>query len=81
MSDPASEPNFLTALMKILDNQIIPAGYGQRMGFAMLIFPFDEKIEGRIDYASNADRKDMLTTMKEFIARAEGRIQETDTKQ
>lgn len=50
-------------------------------GFVLLIFPADGD-EGRINYASNVERKDMLTLMKEFIARNEGRfIDPGDIKQ
>lgn len=46
----------------------------KKVGFALLIFPFGEpNNSSRINYISNADREDMLTCMKEFIARAEGR--------
>lgn len=40
------------------------------------VFPFglsgDPAVD-RLNYMSNADRRDMLTAMKEFIARSEGR--------
>lgn len=48
-------------------------------GFTLLVFPFGDSRDGRVNYISNADRPDMLNTMKEFIARAEGRI--TDKEQ
>lgn len=44
----------------------------KKWGFAFLVFPFGEAPEGRINYLSNAEREDMLVSMKEFIARAEG---------
>ncbi len=53
----------------------------KQFGFALLWFEFGKTEGGRVNYASNAEREDMLTAMKEFIARAEGRIQETETKQ
>lgn len=53
-------------------------GEDREVGFALLIFSFGEG--GFLNYISNAQRKDMLATMKEFIARAEGRhIEETQT--
>lgn len=51
------------------------------MGFCLLLFPFSGKGDGRINYISNAERADMLTAMKEFIARNEGRIIETKVQQ
>lgn len=41
-------------------------------GFVLLVFPFGEK-EGRCNYISNgADRRDVVTLMKEQIKRFEG---------
>jgi hypothetical protein len=42
------------------------------VGFVLLVFPFGEK-EGRCNYISNgADRRDVVTLMKEQIKRFEG---------
>ena len=49
-------------------------------GFCLLVFPFADTegdMNGRMNYISNAERKDMLIAMKEFIARNEGRVPET----
>lgn len=40
-------------------------------GFALLIFEWGD--EGNLSWISNADRDDMIATMKDFIARHEGR--------
>lgn len=45
----------------------------EKLGFALLIFPFGDAPEGRVNYISNAQRKDMIVALKEFIARNEGR--------
>ena len=45
---------------------------GPGVGFALLVFPLGSAPDGRVNYISNAQRKDMLVAMKEFIARAEG---------
>lgn len=50
-------------------------------GFALLVFPFGHGADHRINYISNANREDMLATMKEFIARVEGRHVENNTRQ
>ena len=42
------------------------------LGFALLVFPLGEN-DGRMNYICNCEREDMLTAMKEFIARNEGR--------
>lgn len=46
-------------------------GDERKVGFVLLAFNFGDK--GRVNYISNADREDMVATMKSFIARAEGR--------
>ena len=61
----------LNDLGAFLSKDILPMIYGKRMAFALLIFEFGER-EGQSDYISNADRKDMITAMKEFISQAEG---------
>jgi hypothetical protein len=47
-------------------------GGARKTGFVLMVFPFDEAT-GRCNYMSNgADRKDVVTLMKEMIARFEG---------
>lgn len=41
-------------------------------GFALLVFPLNDQ-GGFMNYISNAQRDDMLTAMREFIATSEGR--------
>jgi hypothetical protein len=42
-------------------------------GFVLLVFPFGEADEGRCNFISNgADRRDIVTLMKEMVARFEG---------
>lgn len=45
-------------------------------GFCLFVFEFGHG--GRINYISNANREDMIATLKEFIAKAEGRHYEED---
>lgn len=46
-------------------------------GFVLLVFPFGEK-EGRCNYISNgADRRDVVTLMREQIARFQGSPDQT----
>jgi hypothetical protein len=52
----------------------LPGDYG----FALLVFGLGDK-PGRMNYISNANREDMLTAMKELIARFEGRYEEGGT--
>jgi hypothetical protein len=47
-------------------------GAARKVGFVLLVFEFGEK-EGRCNYISNgADRRDIVTLMKEQIKRFEG---------
>jgi len=43
----------------------------RRNGFVLLVFPFEGR-EGRCNYISNANRQDVLTLLKEQVARFEG---------
>jgi hypothetical protein len=73
------EPRYrelMNEIGELLDQALNPDGV-KRNGFALLVFPFGQpEGEHRSNYISNADREDMLASMKEFIARAEGRYQE-----
>lgn len=51
-------------------------GHDRKVGFALFIFKFGQGDDHRSNYISNANREDMLATLKEFIARAEGRYVE-----
>lgn len=48
-------------------------GQDRETGFVLLVFPFGEADGGRCNFISNgADRKDVVTLMKEMISRFEG---------
>jgi hypothetical protein len=60
-------------LDELFNGQI--GGPGRKTGFVLMVFPFDNpaKGDGRCNYISNgADRRDIVTLMKEMIARFEG---------
>jgi hypothetical protein len=47
-------------------------GNDKKVGFVVMLFPYGEH-DGRCNYISNgADRKDVVTLMKEMISRFEG---------
>ena len=46
-------------------------GKDRKTGFILLVFPFENR-EGRVNYISNADRADVVTLLKEQLARFEG---------
>lgn len=68
---------------KVLDTALNgDAKRGERtIGFALFTFEFGKTEGGRISYVSNAGRDDMLVAVREWLARAEGRVIETDTRQ
>ena len=48
-------------------------GNDRKVGFVLMVFPFGEHASGRCNYISNgADRQDVVSLMKEMIARFEG---------
>lgn len=47
-------------------------GKKQKYGFALLVFEFDQIESGRMNWVSNADRKDMIVALKEMVAQLEG---------
>lgn len=67
--NPTMTPEVKAAGEALAD--IIDSALPDNHGFALLIFEFGD--EGNLSWISNADRDDMLATMKDFIARHEGR--------
>lgn len=65
----------MTAIMATLDeflNGPKGPGYVKRNGIVVMMFPFED-FDGRCNYMSNgADRGDIVTLMREMIARFEG---------
>jgi hypothetical protein len=64
----------MNAIAAALDEMFNGAAKGadRKVGFVLLVFPIGEK-EGRCNYISNgADRRDVVTLMKEQIKRFEG---------
>ena len=65
----------MTIIAKAVDEIFNATSKGQdrKTGFVLMVFPFGEVESGRCNYISNgADRKDVVTLMKEMIARFEG---------
>ena len=64
----------MNEMARLLDEYFNTPGEPRKTGFALFVFPFGEKADGRMNYISNGERKNMIDVLKEFIARAEGRI-------
>ena len=69
----------MNAIASALDEAFNGAAKGEdrTTGFVLLVFPFNDH-EGRCNYISNgADRKDVVTMMREQIKRFEGSPDQT----
>lgn len=77
LGDAPIEPQFrdtMNLLAKAIDRMFNgeAKGNARKTGFVLLVFPFGEE-EGGCNYISNgADRRDIITLMKEQIKRFEG---------
>ncbi|KQP36672.1 hypothetical protein ASF25_01575 [Methylobacterium sp. Leaf100] len=71
----------MNALAQGIDEGLNGQRRPKTIGFALLVFEFGKTEGGRVNYVSNAERSDMITAVKEWLARAEGRVIETETKQ
>lgn len=49
-------------------------GHQREVGFILLVFPFGQG--DRINYISNAERRDVVVALKELVARFEGQDHE-----
>ena len=63
--------DMMNALARGVDEILNGKGGTKKNGFVMLVFPFDGH-EGRCNYISNAERKDIVVLLKEQLARFEG---------
>lgn len=66
----------MNALGRLIDEFFNPDGE-KKTGFVLMVFPFGDVIGHRINYLSNADRDDIVATMKHQIARFEGMPDQT----
>lgn len=64
----------MVAIVQALDETFNRDAKGddRKVGFVLMVFPFGD-VEGRCNYMSNgADRRDVVTLMREMIARVSG---------
>ena len=64
----------LNAIASGLDNVLNGKDRRKKLGFALFVFEFGDVDANRVNYISNADRPEMLTAVREWLARAEGRV-------
>lgn len=71
LGDAPLDDDFYAHLAGALDG-MLNGGPDRKIGFVLMLFPFGDE-PGRCNYVSNgADRRDVVTLMKEMIARFEG---------
>ena len=77
LGDQPIEPEYIEKMQAVANvlNEVFNGelrGPRRTTGFVLMVFPFGDKT-GRCNYISNgADRSDIVTLMKEMIARFEG---------
>ena len=65
----------MTAVMRAVDEFLNgdAKAPSKKVGIVIMMFPYGDAAKGRCNYMSNgADRRDVVTLMKEMIARFEG---------
>lgn len=62
----------LQAVAKALDEFFNPDLSNKKVAFTLLIAPFGKAEGGRVNYVSNADRRDNIQLMEELLARWKG---------
>ncbi len=73
---PEHDPQLHAALASTIDALFNGENCPQdqkRVGFVLLTANFGDIAEGRVNYVSNGARDDMVSMLREFLARAEGR--------
>lgn len=78
MADPIQQQYRaqMNGLADFLDEQFNGGARPKKIGFALFMFEFGKVDGGRVNYISNAGREDMLVAVREWLARAEGRVAE-----
>ena len=67
----------LNAIAKGLDDVLNGEAQPKTLGFALFVFEFGHIEANRVNYISNASRPEMLVAVREWLARAEGRVVES----
>lgn len=62
-----TDREYLKEMSKILESKL-PDNYG----FILFAFPFGDSPDNRMYYTSNANRKDAVAALKEWLIRASG---------
>lgn len=71
MSDLTETTAMMQAIAKVVDEVFNGQG-PKKVGFVLLIAPFDGPEGARTNFVSNSKREDVLVMLKEVVARFEG---------
>jgi hypothetical protein len=72
----ANTARLMRELAKDIDGCLNAVGSPKTNGFVLLVFPFGSPEGRRVNYVSNAMRTDIVASLKEIVARFEGRFAE-----
>jgi hypothetical protein len=76
----ADQHGLMNAIAHGLEEFFNPGGEPKKIAFVLLSARFGDIADGRVNYISNGERRDMLAMMHELLARLEGRhAEETQT--
>ena len=68
-------------LARAIDQTMNGDKHPRKWGFALLIYPFGDPSQDRMNYIGNGKREDVLVAIKELAARWEGRWVDSETPQ
>ena len=71
MASMASTEEIMRGMARAMDQALNGSQEKKENGFVILVFPFDAE-GSRVNYVSNAERRDIVVALKEVIARFEG---------
>lgn len=72
--DTEIEPQYLEQMQQLgrAIDEIFNGKGPKRTGFFLMVYPHGDDFDGRANYISNSDRKNIVVLLKEMAARFEG---------
>lgn len=70
--DKPHDPVLVSTLAPLLD-LLLEKLAGRRLGFAIIVFDFDQEPVTKVDYTSNAPRHMMITVIRAWLNQQTGR--------
>lgn len=66
-----SKPTLMSAAAPLID-ALLEKLAGRRLGFAIIVFEFDQDSRTDVDYASNAPREQMINAIRAWLNHQKG---------